>query len=71
MSPTSMVISLGSPVVQNLQYPQINIDPTLVLKDEKKPKTNIVLLYQLQKPANTFTGHIYTSQLNSIKTFFF
>jgi hypothetical protein len=33
MSPTSMVISLGSPVVQNLQYPYINIDQVLVLKD--------------------------------------
>lgn len=71
MSPTSMVTSLGSPVVQNLQYPHINIDPTLVLKDKKKkPEKNIVRLYQLQKPANTFTGHIYTSQLNSIKNFF-
>jgi hypothetical protein len=35
MSPTSMVISLGSPVVQNLRYPHINIDQILVLKEGK------------------------------------
>jgi hypothetical protein len=68
MSPTSMVISLGSPVVQNLRYPHINIDQILVLKEGKVLKKHYCSVVPGKKKAReNFTRHNDTSQLNLSK----